>query len=56
MTGLRKTQKINCLIRLYEKKGQKCDIKEIQTLSTAQLKKQIAKLRGQNMKVDQGFG
>jgi len=47
LTGIRKTQKINCLLRLYEKKGLKCDVKEIQTLSTTQLKKQIKKLRGQ---------
>lgn len=45
MSGLRKSGQQRCLMRLYEQKGMKYDIKEILEFSTLQLKHKIKKLR-----------
>lgn len=50
MTGIRKTSKLNCLVRLYQRKGLPFNMREIQELSTKQMDKEIARLRGSDYK------
>lgn len=50
MAGLRKSQQIKTLERLYEQKAIKFDVKEIQELSTHQLRNKINQIRGYRYK------
>ena len=45
MSGLRKSAQQRSLMRLYEQKGMKYDIREILEFSTLQLKRKIKELQ-----------
>ena len=50
MSGIRKSGQQRCLMNLYEKKGIKYDPREVQELSTSQLKNRINQIRGYKYK------